>query len=145
MALVPFKICVTRLVGTSSLRASSAALIWSACSSSARCSPGWIAVTAIKVLLVIVDNLDVRRTRRAVRPLETDSPLIVNANAELALAVADQSFKAIPGQYGKVSQGHGRLQPIELQARGTLKTRERLDPFTACEIPSPMVPIADDH
>src|SRR6266851_9181226 len=59
MARVPFKICVTRLVGTSIFRASSAALISSACSSSARCSPGWIAVSAIAMLLVMVNNLHV--------------------------------------------------------------------------------------
>ena len=38
----PFRIWVTRLTGTSSCRASAAALMFSSRSSSARCSPGWM-------------------------------------------------------------------------------------------------------
>src|SRR5712664_4568993 len=104
MVSVPFKICVTGLVGTAILRANSAALISSACSSSARCSPGWIAVTAIATLLTIVSNLNVRWHRRPARPLGANPPLIVYADAVLALAVANQRLKTIAGQCGKVSQ-----------------------------------------
>src|SRR5260221_13664266 len=50
MDRVPFKICVMRFVGTLILRASSAALIESVASSSARCSPGWIVIAAITTL-----------------------------------------------------------------------------------------------
>jgi hypothetical protein len=88
---------VTRLVGTSIFRASSAALISSASSSSAKCSPGWIAVSALAMLLVIVDNLHVQWPRRSASPLEANPPLIVNADAVLALAVAYQRFKTVPG------------------------------------------------
>src|ERR1039458_3008281 len=47
IARCPFKMPVMRLVGTSNLRANSAALMPSSFNSSARCSPGCIAVTAI--------------------------------------------------------------------------------------------------
>jgi hypothetical protein len=70
--------------------------------------------------------------------------LIVNANAVLALAVADQRFEAIAGQNGKVSERCGYLQTVKLQARGTLKPRECLDPFAGSEISGPAVPIADN-
>src|SRR3984885_15969423 len=117
MPRVPFKICVTRLVGTSSFRASSAALISSASSSSAKCSPGWIAVGAIAMLLMIIDNLQVEWPRRSVGPLEANPPLIVNVDAVLALAVAYQRFKTVLGQRGEISQrpprhilGDGKVQ-----------------------------------
>jgi antitoxin (DNA-binding transcriptional repressor) of toxin-antitoxin stability system len=44
--------------GRTSFRASSAALMSSALSSSARCSPGWIAANGIVMPIVIVNNLD---------------------------------------------------------------------------------------
>jgi len=64
------------------------ALLSSASSSSARCSPGWIAVTAIAILRMIVNNLNVRWARRPIGPLEANPPLVVYADAVLALAVA---------------------------------------------------------
>src|ERR1700722_4828412 len=145
MPRVPFKICVTRLVGTSIFRASSAALISSASSSAARCSPGWIAVSAIATLLVIVDNLHVPRPRRSVSPLEANPPLIVYADAVLALAVTYQRFKTVSRQRSEIADRGSRLQTIKLQARGPLKAREYLDPLTAGEFSGSLIPIADDH
>src|SRR5215813_5048895 len=116
MERVPFRICVTRLVGTSIFRANSAALMSSASNSSAKCSPGWIAASAISMLLVIVHNLHIRWTGCPVRPLETNSPLIVDADTVLAFAVASESLKAIAWQGSKVSDGGGCLDAIQLQA-----------------------------
>src|SRR6266852_2903737 len=93
-------------------------------------------------LLMIVNNLYVRWPERAARPLEANPPLIVNANAVLALAVADQSFEAIAWQSGQVSERGGCLQTVELQARGALKPRKSLDAFAGGEISGPAVPIA---
>src|SRR5271157_353014 len=145
MARVPCKICVTRFVGTFILRASSAALSPSSSSSSARCSPGWIAAIAMAILLVIIDNLHIRRPRRAAGPLEAHAPLIVVANAVLALAVATQRFKTVARQRGKIPKRRGRLQTVQLQARGTLDSREGLDALPARELSGPLIPIADDH
>ena len=94
---------------------------------------------------MIVNNLDARWSGGSARPLEANSPLIVNANTVLALAVAHQSFKAIAGQNGQVSEGGGRFQTVELQARGALESRESLDAFAGGEISGPTVPIADNH
>jgi hypothetical protein len=71
--------------------------------------------------------------------------LIVNAYAVLTLAVANQSFKTIAGQSGKVSERRGRFQTVKLQARRTLKSRECLDPFPKSEVPGLLIPIAKNH
>jgi hypothetical protein len=49
-------------------------------------------------LLMIVDNFNARGPRRTAGPLEADSPLIVDANTELALAIATQRLEPIAGQ-----------------------------------------------
>src|ERR1700746_2081643 len=126
-----------RLVGTLIFRASSAALISSASSSSARCSPGWIVVSAIAMLRVIVNNLHVWRPWRAVGPLEANPPLIVNADAVLALAVAYQRFKTVTRQCGKIPQRRSRFHTVRLQARRSFKTRECLNPFPGGEFSGP--------
>lgn len=74
------------------------------------------------MLLVIVHDLHIRWTRRSVRPLETDSPLIVDPDTVLALAVASEGLEAITGQRGKVSHGGGRLHAIQLQTGGPLES-----------------------
>ena len=74
------------------------------------------------MLLVIVHNLYIRWTGRSLRPLETNSPLIVDADTVLALAVASEGFKAITGQRGKVSDGCGRLHAIQPQPGGPLES-----------------------
>ena len=98
-------------------------------------------MTAIAFLLVIVNNLDVRWSRRSAQPVEANSPLIVNANTVLALAVADQRFEAIPGQGSNVPKRCGRFETVELQARGAVKSRKSLDAFAEGEISGPAVPI----
>src|SRR5882724_6978134 len=104
-----------------------------------------MAVIGMAALLMIVNNLHVRWSWRAARPLEANSPLVVNANTVLTLAVADQSFEAIARQSGKVPERCGRLQTVELQARGALESRECLDPFPRREAAGPFVAIAKDH
>ena len=96
------------------------------------------------MLLMIVDNLHVGWPRRSVSPLEANPPLIVNADAVLALAVAYQRFKTVPGQRGEISQRRSSLHTVKLQARGPFKSRECLNPFSGGEFPGPLVPVADD-
>jgi hypothetical protein len=68
----------------------------SASSSSARCSPGWIAVNA-QSNAPSDSQQSPHLTAPAIgRPLEANPPLIVNAEAVLALAVAYQRFKTVP-------------------------------------------------
>src|SRR5713226_2136684 len=102
-------------------------------------------VIGIESLLMIVNDLHGRRSERPAWPLEANPPLIVNANAVLALAITAQSFEAIAGQSGQVSKRGGGLETIELQARGTLEARKSLDAFAGGEVSGPTVPIADNH
>src|ERR1700693_1614123 len=94
---------------------------------------------------VIVNNFHVGRPPRPGRPLKADSPLIVNANAVLALAIPGQGFEAVAGERCKISNRGSSLQTIELQSRGSLESRECLDSLPGREIPSPLVPIAENH
>src|SRR5262249_4681912 len=123
----------------------SAALISSASSSSARCSPGWIAASAISMLLVVVNNFHVRWAPRTINPFEANPPLIVNADAVLPLPVTYQCFETIPGQCNQVPQRSRRLHTVQFHARGPFKSRECLNPLPSCEISGPVVPIAEDH
>ena len=53
---------------------------------------------------MIVDDLNVDRADRASRPLKTDPPLIVDADAVLALPVTAQGLETVARQCGKVLQ-----------------------------------------
>src|SRR5215470_17989558 len=113
MARRPLIISVMRLVGTLSWRARAAALILSAFSSSAKCSPGWIAINVIGYSpLVIINDLDVGRARRLLRPLKANPPLIVDADAVLTFAISSQRFKTVARQGGQILQRDGRLQTV---------------------------------
>src|SRR5258706_9002706 len=106
-----------RLVGTLNWRASSAALIGIASSSSARCSPECIAIIDISILLMIVHYFHVDWPRRFIRPFEACTPLVVNADAVLAFAGSLQSFKAVAGKGEQILHRNGRLKSVELQSR----------------------------
>lgn len=65
-------------------------------------------------LLVVVNDFDVSRSRRTVRPFKTDSPLVVDAYAELSLAITGQCFETIAGQGRKILKCSCCLQPVQL-------------------------------
>jgi hypothetical protein len=92
---------------------------------------------------VIVHDLYVRRSRRSVQPFEANPPLIVNTDAVLALAVADQYFEAVPWQGGEIAERCSRFHTIKLEARGPFKARKHLYAFTGGEVLGSLVPIAD--
>ena len=66
---------------------------------------------------MIVDDLDVNRTGAADRPLEANSPLIVDPDAPLTSSVASQGFQTVAGarQIANINRG---IELIQL-ARGT--------------------------
>jgi antitoxin ParD1/3/4 len=59
--------------------------------------------------------------------------LIVNPDAVVTLAVAYQRFKTVTRQCGKVPQRRSRFHTVKLQARGSFKSRECLDPSPSGE------------
>ena len=61
-------------------------------------------MAAIFTLLMIIDNLDVRRPRLLIQPLEANSPLIVDANTILPLSIAGEGLESISRQGGKIPE-----------------------------------------
>ena len=96
-------------------------------------------------LRMIINDLHVRWAEGVFGPFQASPPLIIDANAVLALPVPSQRFKTIAGQYGKVFKHDGRLRSVQLQTGGTFDSKERLYPFTGCEVPGSLVPVTDDH
>jgi hypothetical protein len=77
--------------------------------------PGWIGGSFLPPLVVVRD-FDVGRSLRF--PMETDSILVVDTNAELALAAAAQRFRPIAAKRPKVLRRSRGVQPD--QARSSL-------------------------
>jgi len=94
---------------------------------------------------MIIHNLDVHGSGRAIGPLEADAPLGVDADAVLSFAVAPQSLEAIPRQGGEVSKGGGGLQTVQLQACGALESRECLNALPSGKGAGALIPEAEDH
>src|SRR5579863_4094988 len=80
------------------------------------------------LLLVIVHDLDVARTLRTLRPLETDPPLIVDTDAVLTLSVALEGLKPIPWQV-EVEQRSSGIELVESHLRLPSNSAECLDPL----------------
>jgi hypothetical protein len=57
---------------------------------------------------MIIDNLDVRGSSR--HPTETDTELVVDANAVLAGSIAGERFQAIAWRDAQITQSKGDLQ-----------------------------------
>ena|ERR1035441_5784213 len=85
------------------------------------------------------------RDRGTLRPFEANPPLIVDADAVLALSISPQHLKAVARQHGKISKRDGGFQTIQLHPCSSLDARERFDTFAGREVRRPLVPIADDH
>jgi hypothetical protein len=63
---------------------------------------------------MVINNLDIDRAGRATWPLKTDPPLVVEADAVLALAFAPQGFQPVAGlspRRGASSAGRRGVQP----------------------------------
>src|ERR1700722_16726447 len=104
-----------RFAGTRIACASPLMLISSSLISSSRILPGWIGGSFFP-RLVVVGDFDIDRSFRF--PVEADSILVVDPNAELPLAVADQRFEQIAAKRPKVLQRSRGVQPD--QARSSL-------------------------
>src|SRR5580693_6633230 len=106
MPRFPRTMSLMRPGGTSSARASWFWLISAGRrNSSRRISPGGIGssfffMALLRHWLMIIDDFNVKRV--AFEPMETESPLIVDSNAMLALAISRQCFQAISGRETQV-------------------------------------------
>ena len=70
----------------------------------------------------------------AIAPDKADSPLIVDADAVLALAVASQPFETIPRGSRKVAEFDGGIKDSQFPSRHLLEGLKALDPFAAVQM-----------
>lgn len=131
-----------RFAGTCRTTASCEAFMPSASSSSARNLPGWIGSrVTVTAFLVIVGNLDVERPFRAGRPFKTDSPLLIDTNAELTEPVASQRLKAIVRKPHKISEIGCSFQNVESSFCLIFEAVKLLNSLTADESLGPFITI----
>jgi hypothetical protein len=62
---------------------------------------------------MVIDDLDIDRARRALRPLKANPPLIVDADAVLALPIALKRFQPVATDGSKIVQAGCRLQAVK--------------------------------
>src|ERR1700679_2482601 len=96
-------------------------------------------------LLVVIDDFNVRRAGFAFGPSETNSPLIVDADAVFAAAIAFQRFKAIAGQSGQIGKRYSGFETIQLQSCRAIKAGEGFDSSSSVELGCLLVPKAANH
>ena len=94
---------------------------------------------------MVINDFNAGRAGGTLQPFEANPPLVVDADAMLALAVSLQSFQAIAGQRRKIPQDHSSLQTIQFQPRSPFNARKRLHALACGKVSGPLVPIARDH
>src|SRR5439155_17812396 len=77
--------------------------------------------------------------------IQSNPPLIVNANAVFALTVATQCFKPVSRKSGEIFERCSSLHSIKLQAGSSVKTRKRLYASPGSKSFGPLVPIAGNQ
>jgi hypothetical protein len=77
---------------------------------------------------------DFDRIRSIVFPDKTNSPLVIDSNAVLALAVTTQAFQPVTRQPGQVSQTGGLIQPVQAAFRLCLDTVESSYPMAFIQL-----------
>ena len=93
---------------------------------------------------MVVHDLDVARALCSLQPLKAYSPLIVDPDTILSLAVALQCFKPAPGQI-EVEKRCRCIELIKTHLCLLDKAVESLDPFSFGEGSGPLVPITQNH
>src|SRR5258708_1026070 len=94
---------------------------------------------------VIIDDLDVRRAGRSIRPFKTDAPLIVDPDSVLTLPIALQRFEPVTGQRRQIIQDVRGFKAIELEPSGPLDAGKRFHAFAGREVSRSLIAEANDH
>src|ERR1019366_6297462 len=93
---------------------------------------------------MIVGDLD--SVRLAVNPAKANSPLVVDADAVLSVAIACKFLQSIPRRHAQIIQRFGRIENRQLTQCGALQfSGEPLDPFTPEESLRGFVREIPDH
>ena len=133
IARCPFRISVMRFTGTSNLWRQLGRAHAKGFEIVAKRFTRWMGVRAIRsssgpFFLVVVHNLDIRRSKRSLWPLEAHAPLIVDADAPLAFSITAQRLEAIAWAC-EVAQVGGGIELFELLFRSPIKSREGRELF----------------
>src|SRR5450432_3627548 len=91
--------------------------------SSSRISPG-CGLRSKSALAVVVDDLDMCRS--SFIPYETDSPLVVDSDRMLPLAISPQCLKPIAGRNAKIDQRSSLIQETKFPQRNVLNIWRQL-------------------
>jgi hypothetical protein len=78
---------------------------------------------------MVIDDFDVLGA--AVRPSEADAPLVVDANAVLALPVSPQGLQPVPRRNPQIAEATRDLELAKLATRHVGTGFEAPDPVTA--------------
>jgi hypothetical protein len=66
---------------------------------------------------MVVDDFDIHCFRLSVRPLETDPPLVIDADAELPRPVTSKRFETVAGQFPERLCVRSSLEDFESSIR----------------------------
>jgi hypothetical protein len=84
--------------------------------------------------MMIIDDFDIERFLRLVRPLETDAPLTIDANAVLPFSITLNGLEVIAGRRSQVDQASGSIEVIECFGSGPVWYSLKLaNVFTLCK------------
>ena len=97
------------------------------------------------LLLMVIHDLDIDRSGRAVRPREANAPLVIDADAVLPLPVALECLQPVARQRGKVFQAHSGVQPVEPYFDLPGESGEFSNHFAVGKAFGSLVPVTDDH
>jgi hypothetical protein len=94
---------------------------------------------------MIIRNFYMTGTGGLRRPLETDPPLVVDADAVLPGAVTLQGFEAVARQGTQIAQAYRGGQDFEPFVCLTVNARERWHSLASGELGRSLIPEACDH
>ena len=94
---------------------------------------------------MVVNDFDVVRPCRAVGPFETNPPLVVDADAVLALAIVFEGLETVSRQGSEVADGGCRFEAVEFQAGGPLNAGEVSYAPASGKSSSAFIPETQDH
>lgn len=94
---------------------------------------------------MIIDDLDIRRAARAARLLEAEAPPVVDADAELANAIAFEGFEPVATQSSQIVETRGGIKNFQVAVGLPGKTLKLADEAPRSEIGRSAVPIIQDH
>jgi hypothetical protein len=94
---------------------------------------------------VVIHDLDIYGTWRTFRPSEADSPLIIDADAELSSPVAFESLQPIAPQGAEDAYAAGRTQYSQPFPGLLFDASEGRNTLAIGKCCRPLVPVAQDH